>query len=83
MTSLIQDMIQSILSLFASQLKANSASKGDYSQDQAQEISGDPGQGLEQDQVDQVDPPEEEGERWPLRTMRTPSYNRGILIYLG
>ena len=62
MTSLIQDMIQSILSLFASQLKANSASKGDYSQDQAQEISRDPGQGLEQDQVDQVDPPEEEGE---------------------
>ena len=42
MTSLIQDMIQSSLSSFASQFKANSGSKGDSSQDQAQEISRDP-----------------------------------------
>ena len=39
MTSLIQDMSQSSLSSFASQFKANSGSKGDSSQDQAQEIS--------------------------------------------
>ena len=73
MTSLIQDMIQSILSLFASQFKANSGSKGDYSQDQAQEIFRDPGQGLEQDQVD---PPEEEGEL-ASEDDEDPSYNRG------
>ena len=44
-------------------LKANSGSKGDSSQVQVQvqEISRDPDQDLEQDQVDHVNPPEEEG----------------------
>ena len=42
--------------------QANSGSMGDSSQGQAQEISRHRGQDLEQDQVDQVDPPEEEGE---------------------
>ena len=58
-TPLIQDMIQSSLRSFASQFKANSGSKGDSSQ--AQEISRVSHQVLEQDQVDHVDPPEEEG----------------------
>ena len=63
-------MIQSSLSSFASQLKANSGSNGDSSQDQVQEISRDPEQGLEQDQVDRVDSPEEEGE---LESLLIPS----------
>ena len=51
-------LIQSSLSSFASQFKASSGSKGDYSQDQVHEISRD--HDLEQDHVD---PPEgEEGE---------------------
>ena len=52
-------MSQSSLSSFASQFKANSGSKGDSSQDQAQEISRD--RDLEQDQVEHGSP-EEEGE---------------------
>ena len=57
-------MIQSSLSSFASQFKADSGSKGDFSQDRAQEISLDQDPSPEQvGQVDQVDPPEgEEGE---------------------
>ena len=65
---MIQDMNQSFLSLFVSQLKANSSgSKGESSQDQAYKISRDQDQELEQDPspslVDHVNPPEgEEGE---------------------
>ena len=39
MTSLIKDIIQSSLSTFASQFKSDSGGKGEFSQDQAQEIS--------------------------------------------
>ena len=68
MTSFIQD-IQSSLNSFASQFKANSGSKGDSSQD------------LEEDQVDHVDPTEEEVEL--ASEMRTPICIKGILICLN
>ena len=54
MTTLIQDMIQSSPSSFASQFESDSLSKGDSSQDPAQRISRD--QGPSPDHVYHVSP---------------------------